>query len=83
MFNKLRNSPIPIWANLVLIMLILFMSVQVVQFYFGHEMLAEAGITIDGVPNQNILYTTAGRLVAMIGASIFVLVTQNPNQYLF
>ena len=58
------------------------MSVQVVQFYFGHEMLAEAGITIDGVPNQNILYTTAGRLVAMIGASIFVLVTQNPNQYL-
>jgi len=58
------------------------MSVQVVQFYFGHEMLAQAGITIDGTPNKNILYTTAGRLVAMIGASIFVLVTQNPNQYL-
>ncbi len=82
MFNKLRNSPIPIWVNLVLVMLLLFMSVQVVQFYFGHEMLAESGITIDGIPNQNILYTTAGRLVAMVGASIFVLVTQNPNQYL-
>ena len=82
MFNKLRNSRIPIWVNLVLVMLLLFMSVQVVQFYFGHEMLAESGITIDGIPNKNILYTTAGRLVAMIGASIFVLVTQNPNQYL-
>jgi hypothetical protein len=82
MFNKLRNSRIPIWANLVLVMLLLFMSVQVVQFYFGHDMLAESGITIDGTPNKNILYTTAGRLVAMIGASVFVLVTQNPNQYL-
>ena len=82
MFNKLRNSPIPIWVNLVLVMLMLFMSLQVVQFYFGHEMLAESGITIDGTPNQNILYTTAGRLVAMVGASIFVLVTQNPNQFL-
>ncbi len=82
MFNKLRNSPIPIWVNIVLVILVLFMSFQVVQFYFGHEMLAESGITIDGTPNKNILYTTAGRLVAMIGASIFVLVTQNPNQYL-
>ena len=82
MLNKLRNSPIPIWVNLVLVMLLLFMGLQVVQFYFGHEMLAESGITIDGTPNQNILYTTAGRLVAMVGASIFVLITQSPNQFL-
>jgi hypothetical protein len=80
--NKLRNSPIPIWVNLVLVMVVLFMGLQVVQFYFGHEMLAESGITIDGIPNQNILYTTAGRLVAMVGATIFVLITQSPNQSL-
>jgi hypothetical protein len=62
--------------------LILTMTMQVYWFYFNHETLVEAGITIQGVPNLNIIYTTAGRLVAMIAVSVFVLVTQNPNQYL-
>lgn len=62
--------------------LILFMSVQVYWFYFDHSYLIDAGISIDGVPDLNIVYTTAGRLLAMIAASIFVLVTQAPRQYL-
>jgi hypothetical protein len=49
--------------------------------YFNHEYLVDAGITIEGDPDKNVLYTTAGRLLAMIGASIFVLVTQNPAQH--
>ena len=77
-----KNSRIPIWVNVFLGVLILFMAVQVYQFYFDHPSLLEAGITIEGVPDQNIMFTTAGRLVAMIGASIFVLITQNPNQHL-
>jgi len=43
---------------------------------------SDEGILFVGAPDQNIMYTTAGRLVAMIAASIFVLITQNPNQYL-
>ncbi|MFK7946556.1 MAG: hypothetical protein AB8G11_03115 [Saprospiraceae bacterium] len=58
------------------------MIAQVYWFYFDHGYLIEAGITVKGVPNLNIIYTTAGRLVAMIAITIFVLVTQNPNQYL-
>ena len=77
-----KNSQIPIWVNIFLAVLILFMAVQVYQFYFDHPSLLEAGITIQGVPDQNIMFTTAGRLVAMIGASIFVLITKNPNQHL-
>ena len=77
-----KNSRIPIWVNIVLIVLVLFMALQVFQFYFDHQALLDAGITIQGVPDQNIMYTTAGRLVAMIAASIFVLITQSPNQYL-
>ena len=34
------------------------------------------------VTNLNIIYTTVGRLIAMIAASVFVLITQNPHQYL-
>lgn len=77
-----KNSRIPIWVNVFLMVLILIMSVQVYWFYFDHQSLIDAGITIQGVPNLNIIYTTAGRLLAMIAVSIFVLITQNPNQYL-
>ena len=77
-----KNSPIPIWVNILLIVLILFMVIQGYLFYFNHQFLLDAGITIEGVPNLNIIYTTAGRLVAMAAASVFVLYTQNPNQYL-
>ncbi len=77
-----KNSPIPIWVNILLIVLILFMAIQGYLFYFNHQFLLDAGITIEGVPNLNIIYTTAGRLLAMTAASVFVLYTQNPNQYL-
>lgn len=77
-----KHSQIPTWVNIFLMVLILFMAVQVYWFYFNHQILLDAGITIQGVPDLNIMYTTAGRLVAMIAVSIFVLITQNPNQYL-
>lgn len=77
-----KNSRIPLWVNIFLMFLILIMSMQVYWFYFNHQFLADAGISIQGVPDLNIIYTTAGRLVAMIAVSVFVLITQNPNQYL-
>ena len=77
-----KNSPIPIWVNILLIVLILFMAIQGYLFYFNHQFLLDAGITIEGVPDLNIIYTTAGRLLAMTAAFVFVLYTQNPNQYL-
>ena len=77
-----KNSRIPIWVNIFLIVIVLLMTLQVYWFYFDHQVLLNYGITIQGVPDQNVIYTTAGRLVAMIAASIFVLITQSPNQYL-
>ncbi len=81
MFERFKNSPIPIWVNAFLVVIVLLMAVQVLWNYFDHGYLLDAGITIEGDPDKNVLYTTAGRLVAMIGASIFVLVTQNPAQH--
>lgn len=77
-----ENTRIPVWVNLFLVVTILFMAVQVVWFYFNHEMLLDAGITIQGTPDLNIIYTTAGRLVAMIAVAVFALVTQNPHHFL-
>lgn len=78
----IKNSPIPFWVNLFLLVIVFFMAIQVYWFYFDHQFLQEAGIAVDGAQNLNILFTTAGRLVAMIAATVFVLITQNPNQYL-
>ena len=77
-----KNSRIPIWVNIFLIVIVLLMTLQAFWFYFDHQALLDAGITIQGAPDLNIMYTTAGRLVAMIAASIFVLITQNPYQHL-
>ena len=81
MLERFKNSPIPIWVNVFLVVVVLLMAVQVLWNYFDHDYLLDAGITIEGDPDKNVLYTTAGRLVAMIGASIFVLITQNPAQH--
>ena len=81
MLERIKNSPIPLWVNLLTVVLILFMRVQVYWNYFDNQVLLDSGITIQGDPDQNVIYTTAGRLLAMIAASVLVLVTQNPAQY--
>lgn len=82
MLDRLRNSPIPTWVNVVLVVLILFMLVQVFPNYAGHDVLRESGITIETDPDRNVLYTTAGRLLAMIAASVLVLWSQDPAQHM-
>lgn len=81
MLERFKNSPIPIWVNVFLVVTVLLMAVQVFWNYFDHQYLLDAGITIEGDPDKNVMYTTAGRLLAMIGASVFVLITQNPAQH--
>ncbi|MFY0597023.1 MAG: hypothetical protein JXQ85_11385 [Cognatishimia sp.] len=70
-----RSSPIPSWVNVFMAFLLFFMTIQVFWFYFDHTYLFDAGITIEGAPDLNILYTTAGRLLAMIAATLFVIYT--------
>lgn len=76
-----KNSPIPLWANILAVVLLLFMGIQVYWFFFDHAFLAEAGISTDTPANLNVVYSTASRLLAMMAITAFVLVTQNPYQY--
>jgi hypothetical protein len=62
----------------VFLYLALFMAVQVFWNHSNHQCLLDADMTIEG-DHKNVLFTTAGRLVAVIGASILVLMTQNPR----
>lgn len=81
MLHRIKSSPIPLWVNFLLVVLVSLMLVQVYWNYFDNQVLLDSGITIQGDPDQNVIYTTAGRLVAMIAASLLVLATQNPAQY--
>lgn len=77
-----KKSRIPIWVNILLVFLLLPMLLQVYWFYFDHQSLLDAGITIQSVPDKNIIYTTASRLLTMVAITVFVLISQNPSQCL-
>ena len=78
----LKNSKIPIWVNVLQILLTLIMLQQVYMFIFDHDALRSSGIIVEGVPNLNLIYEFAGRTFVMAILSIFVLITQNPRYFL-
>ncbi len=79
MLNKTR---IPLWVNIMQLLLILIMLGQVFMYFFNHELLAATGISVEGVPMLNLIYEMGARTLVMALASIYVIITQNPKQYL-
>lgn len=73
---------IPLWVNIMQAVLILIMAVQVYEHFFNHDALIAAGWVTEGDPALNLIYEMGARLAVMVVASIFVMVTQNPKQYL-
>ncbi len=80
--TRIRNSQIPLWVNIMQAILILIMAVQVVEYFFGHDGLVAAGIQVQGDPSLNLIYEMGARLGVMVVASVFVMITQDPRQYL-
>jgi len=80
--KKLLNSDIPIWVNVLQTVLTLIMLGQVYMYFFDHELLAATGVPVDGTPMLNMIYEMGGRTATMAAASMFVLLTQDPRQYL-
>lgn len=62
--------------------LILIMVVQVFEYFFGHDGLVAAGIQVQGDPSLNLIYEMGARLGVIAVASVFVMITQDPRQYL-
>ena len=78
----LKNSKIPIWINILQVLLTVIMLQQVYMYFFDHKSLTSAGIEISGTPQLNLIYEFAGRTLVMAIISIFVLITQNPRYFL-
>ena len=50
---------------------------QVYLFTLNHQAVADSGITIEGIPNLNLLFEFAGRTATMAIASLLVIILQN------
>lgn len=80
--NKKVRTKIPLWVNIMQALLILIMIGQVYMYFFNHEMLSETGVIAEGSPMLNLVYEMGARTLVMVVASIYVMFTQNPIQYL-
>jgi hypothetical protein len=80
--TKLSKTKIPLWVNIMQGILILIMLGQVFMYFLNHQMLADSGIKTEGIPNLNLIYEMGARTLVMALISIYVMVTQNPKQYL-
>ena len=79
---KMLNTKIPVWVNILQIILVVIMLVQVFMYFFNHQAIIASGIPIEGVPMLKLVYEMGARTATMALAAIFVLITQNPSQYL-
>lgn len=82
MIEKFKNSKIPVWVNILQLLLTVIMLQQAYMFTFDHPAVLASGIQIDGVANLNLLYEFASRTFVMAVISLFVLVSQNPRYFL-
>ena len=81
MHNALPTK-IPTWVNVLQVILTLIMLQQVYMFYLDHNAVAASGITVEGIPNLNLLYEFAARTAVMVLVSIIVIASQNPRYFL-
>ena len=77
--NKVK---IPLWINIMQAVLILIMLGQVVMYFFNHQMMADTGVQVEGIPMLNLVYEMGARTLVMALVSMFVMFTQNPKQYI-
>ena len=76
------KKKIPLWVNIMQTILILIMLGQVYMYFLNHQMLSDSGVQVDSVPMLNLVYEMGARTLVMALVSIYVMVTQNPLQYL-
>ena len=76
------KQKIPLWVNILQVILILIMLGQVYMYFFNHQMMADTGVSVEGAPMLNLVYEMGARTLVMVIASVYVLITQNPKQFL-
>ena len=80
--KKFKTSNIPIWINILQVLLLLILIQQTYQFYFDIPAVLASGIQIEGIPNKNLIYEFAGRTGTMAIVSILILLSQDVKLFI-
>ena len=80
--KKFKISNIPIWINILQVLLLLILIQQTYQFYFDIDAVLASGIQIEGIPNKNLIYEFAGRTGTMAIVSILILLSQDVKLFI-
>jgi len=80
--KHLKTSNIPIWINILQVLLLLILFQQTYQFYFDIDAVLASGIQIEGIPNKNLIYEFAGRTGTMAIVSILILLSQDVKLFI-
>ena len=80
--KNLKASNIPIWINILQVLLLLILIQQTYQFYFDIDAVLASGIQIEGIPNKNLIYEFAGRTGTMAIVSILILLSQDVKLFI-
>ena len=80
--KKFKTSNIPIWINILQVLLLFILIQQTYQFYFDIDAVLASGIQIDGIPNKNLIYEFAGRTGTMAIVSILILLSQDVKLFI-
>ncbi len=78
----MKKTKIPLWINIVQIILILIMLSQVYLFYVDHDAVLASGITIQSVSDYNLVYEFAARTATMAIVSIFIMFSQQVQLFI-
>ena len=82
LINHFKTSHIPTWINIVQILLTMIVIQQTYQFYFDIDAVSASGITIEGIPNKNLIYEFASRTGTMAVISILIMLLQDVKLFI-
>ena len=80
--KNFKMSNIPIWINILQVLLLLILIQQTYQFYFDIDAVLASGIQTEGIPNKNLIYEFAGRTGTMAIVSILILLSQDVKLFI-
>lgn len=80
--KQLKTSAIPMWINILQILLTLILLQQTYQFYFNLDAVLASGIEIKGVPDKNLVHEFAGRTGTMAIISILIMLSQDVKLFI-
>ena len=80
--DQIKTSSIPIWINVLQVLLTLIVIQQTFQFYFDLDAVLASGIEITSIPDKNLVYEFAGRTGTMAIISILIMLSQDVKLFI-